>query len=51
LEWLRTFPQKPQVAYLVHAEPAASAQFRDTMTKELGWNVKIAEWLEKVPLN
>jgi metallo-beta-lactamase family protein len=51
LQWLRTFPQKPQVAYLVHAEPPASAQFRDTMTKELGWNVKIAEWLEKVPVN
>ena len=48
LEWLRTFPTKPGVTYLVHGEPAASSQLRDTMTKELGWNVQIAEWMEKV---
>jgi metallo-beta-lactamase family protein len=48
LEWLHTFPQKPGVTYLVHGEPAASSQLRDTMTKELGWNVQIAQWMEKV---
>ena len=48
LEWLRTFPTKPGVTYLVHGEPAASSQLRQTMTKELGWNVQIAEWMEKV---
>jgi metallo-beta-lactamase family protein len=48
LEWLRTFPQKPGVTYLVHGEPAASSQLRDTMTKELGWNAQIAEWMQKV---
>ena len=48
LEWLRTFPAKPSTTYLVHGEPDASSQLRDTMTKELGWNVQIAQWMGKV---
>jgi metallo-beta-lactamase family protein len=48
LEWLRTFPTKPGVTYLVHGEPAASSQLRDTMTKDLGWNVQVAQWMQKV---
>jgi metallo-beta-lactamase family protein len=48
LEWLHTFPRKPAVTYLVHAEPAASSQLRSAMAKELGWNVQVAEWMQKV---
>jgi len=48
LEWLRTFRNEPTVTYLVHGEPAASSQLRDLMTKELGWNVQIAEYMERV---
>ncbi len=48
LEWLRTFPSKPAVTYLVHGEPSASSQLRDAITKDLGWNVQVAEWMEKV---
>lgn len=48
LEWLRTFTNKPSVTYLVHGEPNASSQLRDTMAKELGWNVQIAQWMQKV---
>jgi len=51
LEWLRTFPQKPSVTYLVHGESGASSQLRDTMAKELGWNVQVAQWMEKVQVN
>ena len=51
LDWLHTFPRKPQVTYLVHGEPAAATQLRDTMIKDLGWNVKVAEWLEKVEVS
>ncbi|MGC2196349.1 MAG: MBL fold metallo-hydrolase [Terriglobales bacterium] len=47
LEWLHTFPQKPSVTYLVHGEPAASSQLRDAIAKDLGWNVKVAEWMQK----
>jgi len=51
LEWLRTFPQKPRATYLVHGEAAAASQLRDTIAKELGWNVYVAEWMEKVSVN
>jgi metallo-beta-lactamase family protein len=48
LEWLRTFRRPPKATYLVHGEPAASSQLRDTMTKALGWNVQIAAYRQKV---
>jgi len=48
MEWLRTFSNKPKSTYLVHGEPEAAAQLRDTMAKELGWKVQIAQWMEKV---
>jgi len=51
MQWLRTFPRKPGITYLVHGDPGASSQLRDTMTKELGWNVQVAEWMKKVPIS
>jgi metallo-beta-lactamase family protein len=51
LQWLRTFQGKPGTTYLVHGEPAASSQLRDTMGKELGWNVQVAQWMQKVEVN
>ena len=51
LEWLRTFREKPRVTYLVHGETGASSQLRDTMAKELGWDVRVAEWMQKVQVN
>lgn len=48
LEWLRAFKNQPQATYLVHGEPAAAGLLRDAMTKELGWKVRVAEWMEKV---
>ena len=50
LQWLHTFPRQPAVTYLVHGEPAAASQLRDTMTKDLGWNVQIAHWMQKVEI-
>jgi metallo-beta-lactamase family protein len=50
LEWLRTFRNKPGVTYLVHGEPQASSQLRDLMKKDLGWNVQVAEYMERVPV-
>jgi len=50
LEWLRTFSNQPGRTYLVHGEPDASAQLRDSMVKELGWNVQVAQWMQKVEL-
>lgn len=48
LEWLRTFRNQPAITYLVHGEPAASLQLRDTMAKELGWKVEVADWMQRV---
>jgi len=50
LQWLRTFTEKPSATYLVHGEPSASSQLRDTMVKELRWNVQVAQWMEKVQI-
>lgn len=50
LQWLRTFPQKPEVTYLVHGEPAAATALRQAMTQALGWDVEVAQWMEKVPI-
>jgi len=50
LQWLRTFPQKPDVTYLVHGEPAAATALRQAMTQALGWDVEVAQWMEKVPV-
>jgi len=48
LEWLHSFRNQPGVTYLVHGEPDASSQLRDLMKKELGWNVQVAQYQEKV---
>jgi metallo-beta-lactamase family protein len=48
LQWLHTFRNQPATTYLVHGEPDASGQMRDLMKKELGWNVQVAQYLEKV---
>ncbi len=50
LQWLKTFKSKPATTYLVHGELNASGQLRDLMKKELGWNVEIAQYQEKVQL-
>ena len=50
LFWLRTFKRKPATTFLVHGEPEAASQLQETISSKLGWNVKIAHWLEKVPL-
>jgi metallo-beta-lactamase family protein len=50
LRWLRTFTKQPQTTFLVHGEGEAASRMRESLSSTLGWNVKIAEWLEKVPL-
>lgn len=50
LEWLGTFPQRPSATYLVHGEPDAAGQLQKAMANNLGWNVQIAQWMQKVDL-
>ncbi|HXY03787.1 MAG TPA: MBL fold metallo-hydrolase [Terriglobales bacterium] len=51
LQWLRTFTNKPKTTYLVHGDPDASSQLRDTMTTDLGWNVQVAQYMQKVQVS
>ncbi|HEU5450974.1 MAG TPA: MBL fold metallo-hydrolase [Terriglobales bacterium] len=48
LEWLHTFKAAPRATYLVHGEPSASSLLQAAMKKDLGWNVQVAQWMEKV---
>ena len=48
LSWLHTFPRAPRTTYLVHGEPQASGQLRDSIKKELGWNIEIAQYMQRV---
>jgi len=50
LGWLRTFKAPPNNTFLVHGEPEAASRLQQVISSQLGWNVKIAHWLEKVPL-
>ena len=48
LQWLRTFGKRPETTYLVHGEKEASGQLQELITRELGWNVRVAEYRGKV---
>ena len=48
LEWLGTFQHRPSATYLVHGEPDAASQLQTTMANDLGWNVQVAQWMQKV---
>jgi metallo-beta-lactamase family protein len=48
LEWLHTFQSAPRQTYLVHGEPAAAAELRATMEKDLAWKVYVAAYKQKV---
>ena len=50
LEWLRTFKHPPQLTHLVHGEPDASQSLKASIIKELGWQVQIASYMQKVPV-
>jgi metallo-beta-lactamase family protein len=50
LQWLHTFKQKPDVTYLVHGEPDAANLMKAAFEKELGWNVQVAQWMERVEI-
>src|SRR5947209_6564350 len=50
LEWLSTFKAAPQTTYLVHGEPAAAQVLSDAITAKMHWNVKVAEFLERVEI-
>jgi metallo-beta-lactamase family protein len=50
LEWLHTFQAAPKQTFLVHGEPAAATALRESMVKDLAWNVQVAGYKQKVPI-
>jgi metallo-beta-lactamase family protein len=50
LEWLRSFRKQPTITHLVHGEPAAAEALKESIEKELRWNVDIAVYGQKVEL-
>ena len=51
IRWLRTFPNAPAVTYLVHGEPPAQVALKGRIERELGWNVHIPGYGEKVAVD
>ena len=51
LQWLKTFAQQPDVTYLVHGEPQAATLMKQNLTRELHWDIRIAEYMQKVTVN
>jgi len=50
-QWLKGFERPPQRTFVTHGEPAAADALRLRIQDELGWNVHVPEYLEKVDLS
>jgi metallo-beta-lactamase family protein len=49
--WLKSAAAVPEVVYVVHGDPAAAEALRSTIVRELGWNVAVPRYLERVRLD
>lgn len=50
LGWLGKFKKPPQKSFLVHGEPRAAEALEEKITRQLGWEVSIPKYLERVTL-
>lgn len=50
LEWMRSASRKPAMTYVTHGEPNASDTLRARISRELGWQARVPEHLERVNL-
>jgi metallo-beta-lactamase family protein len=48
VRWLRTFPAAPGITYRVQGEPPAQQALKQRIERELGWNVRIPSYGERV---
>lgn len=48
--WLESFRKQPETTFLVHGEPEAASLLQQSISSRLGWNVSIAQWMQKVAL-
>ena len=51
LRWLSSAPRPPDVVYVVHGEPEASAAMHDAITGELGWTAVVPSLGERVRID
>jgi metallo-beta-lactamase family protein len=50
MRWLGQFTRRPSMTYLVHGEPAAWAALKRRIEEELGWPLRVPDYLERVTL-
>jgi metallo-beta-lactamase family protein len=50
MRWLGGFSRAPEMTYLVHGEPAAQSALEARITKEIGWPLHVADYLETVTI-
>lgn len=43
IRWLRTFPRRPKITYLVHGELVAQEALKLRIGRELGWTVEVPQ--------
>lgn len=49
--WLRRSPAEPDAVYVVHGEPTSSAALAEAVRDQLGWNVVVPSYGERVRLD
>ncbi|MGM0380977.1 MAG: MBL fold metallo-hydrolase RNA specificity domain-containing protein [bacterium] len=50
LNWLKTFPEKPDTTFIVHGEPKSTDSMRMALENKLDWKARVPEYLEKARL-
>ncbi|ABK03426.1 metallo-beta-lactamase family protein [Arthrobacter sp. PvP102] len=50
IEWMRAAAREPRMTYITHGEPEASDALRIRIKRELGWRVRVPEYLEGISL-
>ena len=50
MDWLKGFKQKPKMTFCVHGEDDSANAFAQKISKELGWNCFVPDYLESVSL-
>jgi metallo-beta-lactamase family protein len=50
MAWLKGFARPPRRTFIVHGEPTAAQAMGDRVARELGWDVRVAQYLERIEL-
>jgi metallo-beta-lactamase family protein len=50
MRWLRTATRPPRRLFVVHGEPQPAAALAARVTRELGWNVSVPAYRDRVTL-